>query len=153
SFGFLADRIFDMGVTILTTAIPITFMTGWSLIPTIIVTGAFTIIYTAIGGIQGVVWTDVVQGVIIVIGAALLLLKLILAPEAGAAGAVIGEAYRAGKFNLGTWDLSWSSLFDMKNTSQWLFLLALTINWGRRYIADQHMVQRYLIAKTDRDAQ
>jgi len=153
SFGFLADRIFDMGVTILTTAIPIQFMTGWALIPTIIVTGAFTIVYTAIGGIQGVVWTDVVQGVLIVAGAALLLVRVIFAPEAGGASAVLGEAWRAGKFSLGSFDLSWQSLFDKEHTSQWLFLLAFIINWGRRYIADQHMVQRYLIAKTDRDAQ
>jgi SSS family solute:Na+ symporter len=128
-------------------------MTGWDLRSVILATGGFTILYTAIGGIQGVVWTDVVQGVILIAGAVLLLVRLVFAPEAGPPGAVFDEAYRGGRFNLGSFELSWQSLFDSQNTTQWLFMLAFIINWGRRYIADQHMVQRYLIARTDREAQ
>ena len=69
-----------------------------------------------------------------------------------AATAVIVAAWDAGKFSLGNFEFSWRALADPGVSSQWLLLLAYTTNWARRYIADQHMVQRYLIAKTDRDA-
>lgn len=152
SLGFIADRIFDLGVTLLTTAIPITIMTGWRLESVILWTGAFTILYTMIGGIEAVVWTSVVQGGIFIGGAILIAARLVFAPEAGAPGAVVSAAWEAGRFSLGSFELSWRSLFDTTQTTQWLFILAYITNWGRRYVADQHMVQRYLIARSDREA-
>ncbi len=152
SFGFLADRIFDLGITLLTTAIAINVMTGWDLKAVIIGVGVFTMIYTAIGGIEAVVWTDVVQGIILIGSALLIVLRLVFAPEAGPPGAVIGEAMRAGKLSIGSSELSWGSLFDVEVTTAWIYMVAFTLIWSRIYITDQHMVQRYLIAKTDREA-
>jgi SSS family solute:Na+ symporter len=43
-------------------------------------------------------------------------------------------------------------LFDRENTTIWIFFFAYFIQWSRRYITDQHIVQHYLIAKTDRSA-
>jgi len=152
SFGFLTDRTFDLGITLLTTAIAINVMTGWDLRAVIIGVGVFTMVYTAIGGIEAVVWTDVVQGIILIGGALLIVLRLVFAPEAGPPGAVVAEAIRGGKFSLGSFDLSWQSLYDVEVTTAWIYMVAFTLNWGRRYITDQHMVQRYLIAKSDREA-
>lgn len=152
SAGFLADRLFDLGLTMVTTAIAFNVMTGWPLGEVILWTGVFTIGYTMIGGIEAVVWTSVAQGAIF-IGAALLIAgRLIFAPEVGETGSVVVAAWKAGKFHLGNFDLTWASLTNPLVTSQWLFILAYTVNWGRRYIADQHMVQRYLIARSDREA-
>ncbi|HOE96976.1 MAG TPA: sodium/solute symporter [Candidatus Sumerlaeota bacterium] len=151
SLGFLADRIFDLGVTLITTAIAVQVMTGWEMMPVIIGIGIFTIIYTTVGGIEAVVWTNAVQGAIILGGMLLVPAFLLFSPEAGPPGAVVAEAWRGGRFDLGRFDLSWDSLFD-PDTTQWLFLLAFIIGWGRRYVSDQHMVQRYLIAKSDRAA-
>ncbi|HEY0945768.1 MAG TPA: sodium/solute symporter [Opitutaceae bacterium] len=152
SAGFVADRLFDLGVTLLTTAIAINVMTGWELTTVILWISFFTIAYTMIGGIEAVVWTSVVQGIVFIGAAVLILLRLILAPEAGAPGAVIAEAWRAGRLSLGNFDLSTSAWLDAGTTTQWLFILAYAVNWSRRYIADQHMVQRYLIARSDREA-
>lgn len=149
---FIADRLFDVGVTMLTTAVPICVMTGWGLQEVILWMALFTVVYTMIGGMEAVVWTSVVQGFIFVAAAFIIVARLVFAPEAGAPGAVIGAAWDAGRFTLGNFDFSWGSLFDANLTTQWLLILAYTANWARRYIADQHMVQRYLIAKTDRDA-
>ena len=149
---FVADRLFDVGVTMLTTAVPICVMTGWDLSRVILGMAAFTIAYTMIGGMTTVVWTSVVQGFIFVGAAFVIGARLIFAPECGPPGTVITAAWDAGRFSLGNFDLSWRSLVDTNVSSQWLLLLAYTTNWARRYIADQHMVQRYLIAKTDRDA-
>ncbi|HWA28017.1 MAG TPA: sodium/solute symporter [Lacunisphaera sp.] len=149
---FIADRLFDVGVTMLTTAVPVCVMTGWGLQEVILWMALFTVVYTMIGGMEAVVWTSVVQGIIFVVAAFVIAARLVFAPECGPAGAVIGAAWDAGRFTLGNFDLSWRSFFDAGLTSQWLLILAYTANWARRYIADQHMVQRYLIARTDADA-
>lgn len=149
---FIADRLFDVGVTMLTTAVPVCVMTGWDLQQVILWMAVFTVAYTMIGGMEAVVWTSVAQGFIFVGAAFIIAGRLIFAPECGPTGAVIGAAWDAGRFSLGNFDFSWGSLFDANLTTQWLLLLAYTANWARRYIADQHMVQRYLIAKTDADA-
>ncbi len=149
---FVADRVVDIGATIVTTAIPLKVMTGWDYLPVIVVLTTFTSLYTMIGGMKTVVWTSVVQGAIFILAAIILLARLWFAPEAGPAGQVFTTAWDAGKFSLGDFTWSVDSLFDTEHTTQWLFLLAYSTNWARRYIADQHMVQRYLIARTDRDA-
>ncbi len=152
SFGFLADRIFDLGVTLVTTALAVHVMTGWELSNVILGIGLFTVVYTMAGGMQAVVWTSVVQGAIFVGAAILITARLIFATELGDPGAVIGAAWEGGRFSLGDFTLSAESLTDPAQKTQWLLIVAYMINWGRRYISDQHMVQRYLIAKTDREA-
>lgn len=152
SIGFLADRIFDLGGTIITTALAMSVLTGWPIQTVIWSVGLFTIAYTMAGGIKAVVWTDVAQGVILSGGGLLILLRLLFAPEAGPPGAVVVEAWRMGRLTVGSWEISWRSLFESEERTLWLFLLAYLINWGRRYITDQHMVQRYLIARSDAEA-
>ena len=149
---FIGDRLFDVGVTMLTTAVPICVMTGWDLQTVILWMAVFTVAYTMIGGMEAVVWTSVAQGVVFVAAAFIILARLLFAPECGPFGAVVGAAWDAGKFSLGDFDFSWASLFEADLTTQWLLLVAYTANWARRYIADQHMVQRYLIAKSDAEA-
>ena len=152
SFGFLADRIFDLGVTLVTTALAINVLTGWDLKTVILGVGVFTILYTMLGGMEAVVWTDVVQGVVLMIGGLFVLGRLMFAPEAGAPFAVVAETWRQGKLTLGSWDLSLKTFTDPALTTTWLFCLAYAVQWTRRYATDQHIVQRYLVAKSDEAA-
>lgn len=152
SFGFLADRVFDIGVTLFTTAIAVNVLTGWELRSVIIGVATFTVAYTMLGGIKAVVWTDVVQGTVLILGGAFVLGRLLFAPEAGAPFAVVGEAWRGGRLTLGSWEFSWASLFDPVHTTTWLFTLTAAVQWTRRYVSDQHLVQRYLLARTDAEA-
>jgi SSS family solute:Na+ symporter len=152
SFGFLADRIFDLGVTLVTTALAVNVLTGWDLRTVILMVGVFTILYTMAGGMEAVVWTDVVQGVVLMVGGIFILGRLLFAPEAGAPFAVVGETWRLGRLTLGSWDLSPATFTDPKMTTTWLFCLAYAVQWTRRYATDQHIVQRYLVAKSDEAA-
>lgn len=151
SFGFLADRIFDIGLTLVTTAYAVNVLTGWNIRSIIVGVALFTAAYTMIGGIKAVVWTDVAQGTILILGGSFVLLRLLFAPEAGAPFAVVTEAWRGGRMTLGSTEFTWSSLFQEQPTL-WLFTLTYMIQWARRYITDQHLVQRYLIARTDAEA-
>lgn len=152
SFGFLMSRTFGIGVTLITTSIAVNVMTGWEISHAILGIGLFTVLYTLVGGITAVVFTDVVQGVFLMVGGVVILVRLLLAPELDAPFAVVGAAWDAGKFSFGSTELSVRSLYDIDERTVWMFMFAMTIQWSRRYICDQAMVQRYLIARSDREA-
>lgn len=152
SFGFLADRTFDLAVTLVTTGIALYVFTGWEPVHVILGTGLFTLLYTMIGGITAVAWTNVAQGIILSLGAVLILGRLLFAPEVGDPIGIIRTSWEAGKYSFGSWEFSWRMLFDKETTTIWIFFFAYFIQWSRRYITDQHIVQHYLIAKTDRSA-
>ncbi len=151
SFGFLADRIFDLAVTLVTTGIALYVFTGWKPAPVILGVGLFTLCYTMIGGITAVAWTNVVQGIILSVAALFILGRVLFAPEVGDPAGIIHSSWAAGRYALGSWDISWSSLYAGTPGIVLLFF-AYLVQWSRRYVTDQHVVQHYLIARTDRGA-
>lgn len=152
SMGFLLSRTFGIGVTLVTTSIAVKVMTGWEIEPVIIGIGMFTMVYTLIGGLKAVLWTDVVQGLILMGGGLIILGRLLFAPEASTPFEVVSVAWDAGKFNMGSTEASVDSLYQTQDRTIWMFVIAMTISWSRRYICDQAMVQRYLIARSTKEA-
>jgi SSS family solute:Na+ symporter len=69
SITFIFLRIFADGVRLFTTAIPIKFITGLSYFECILIVGLITVVYSYIGGIKAVIWTDVIQMFVYFIGA------------------------------------------------------------------------------------
>lgn len=69
SSTFIFLRIFADGVRLFTTAIPIKLITGLGYFECILIVGIITVIYSYIGGIKAVIWTDVVQMLIYFVGA------------------------------------------------------------------------------------
>ena len=124
SLGFLADRTFDLGVTLVTTGIALYVFTGWEPMYVILGIGIFTLIYTMIGGITAVAWTNVAQGIILSGGAALILIRVIFAPEIDDPVGIIKSSWEAGRYSFGSWEFSWRMLFDRETTTIWIFFLA-----------------------------
>lgn len=152
SLGFLLSRTFGIGTALISTSIAVNVMTGWPIYGVVLGITGFTVLYTLFGGITAVVYTDVAQGLLLMLGGLAILLRLLFAPEFDTPMAVVGRAWDAGKFSLGSTELSWASLFDSNDRTLWMFMLAMGIQWSRRYICDQAMVQRYLIARSERAA-
>lgn len=69
SITFIVLRIFADGVRLFTTAIPIKFITGLGYFECILIVGLITVVYSYIGGIKAVIYTDVIQMFIYFIGA------------------------------------------------------------------------------------
>jgi solute:Na+ symporter, SSS family len=69
SITFIFLRIFADGVRLFTTAIPIKMITGLSYFESILIIGTITVIYSYVGGIKAVIWTDVIQMIIYFTGA------------------------------------------------------------------------------------
>lgn len=145
ALAFVVSRIVDISGTLFFLAVAVTMLTGWDIATVIMAVGVVTVLYTYLGGIAAVVWTDVVQGVVLIGSALLFFGYLLIAPE-GSAGELFATAWNGGKFSWGSWS------FSLVEDNVWV-LMALGLVWAvQRYATDQHMVQRYLIAQSDRQA-
>ena len=115
-------------------------------IPTLIVVlGVLTIIYTLLGGFAAVIWTDVVQSVVLLLGG-LTCLALLVINMPGGLGQLLSTAAEHNKFSLGSFDL------DLVIQGFWVILLFGIVENLKNFSVDQNYVQRFLSARSDRDA-
>jgi SSS family solute:Na+ symporter len=68
SFLFLVGRAFSLGVTLAAPAVVMSAILGWTMPVTVLAICVPMILYTSIGGVQAVAWTDVKQMFIVVGG-------------------------------------------------------------------------------------
>jgi SSS family solute:Na+ symporter len=145
SIAFSLAHFSKMGFVFYLMALTLNSMTGWSIDWVICLVGLVMIFYTLVGGMEAVIWTDVIQAFITWIGVFICLGYLLFLPEGGPA-AVFRIAAEHGKFSLGSLKLDFSS-------PTLIVLVIYGFFWYlQRYSADQTVVQRYLVAKTDRSA-
>lgn len=147
SAGFIIDRLFDMAVTLVTCGIFIQILIDIPLWLAMSAVLGVTTFYVLIGGIAAVVWNDALQGVVLMLGAVVVVVIISAAPFNAWA-----IAWDGGRFSLGDWSLNQDLLGAQGGTSPWLIILAMSIIWARKFWCDQTMVQRYLIASSDAQA-
>ncbi len=143
--AFIVSRVVDMSATLYFLAVPVSFLTGFDVWWVILIVGAVTLAMTLAGGLAAVVYADVLQGVLLVGGALICLGIALFRPAAGPA-AVLQMAWESGKFGLGNWS------FSLHQENIWFFIVGGAIWAVQRYALDQHIVQKYLVARTDRQA-
>src|ERR1017187_5365221 len=146
ALAFTAGHFSKIGFVFYTLALTVTSMTGWNLYAVMLVTGVVTIYYTVIGGLEAVIWTDVIQGFVKCIGIFVVIGFLFyLVP--GGPSAAFQLAWANSKFSLG------SLHFDLvSGNSVWVMVFYGFFWYLQKYTADQTLVQRYLVAKSDREA-
>jgi len=142
---YLLTQLARMGTIMYLLALALSPMTGWSVVTLILITGVMVIAYTLIGGIEAVIWTDVVQSIVLIGGAVLCVLILFLGmPQEP--GEVFKVASQYDKFGLGSFSMSFSE------STFWVVLIyGIFINL-QNFGIDQNYIQRYVIARTDREA-
>src|SRR5829696_1016268 len=86
---FLLSRGLSCGVIIAAPAVILSIVLGWNLTLTILAIGLPTALYTMVGGVQAVTWTDVKQMAVIVFGIVAVLIALVLGLPSGVS---VGDA-------------------------------------------------------------
>jgi SSS family solute:Na+ symporter len=134
-----------MGTILYLLALPVNAMFGWNIVIIIVVTGLAVMVYSLLGGIQAVVWTDAIQGIIMISGAVLCLVYILFSMPEGPMQ-MFEIANEHDKFSLGSFGLS------LKESTFWVVLVyGIFINLNN-YGIDQNYVQRYMASKSDREA-
>lgn len=144
SFFFLLSRGLGVGVIIAAPAVVLSIVLGWNELATIFVIGLSTTLYTMLGGVQSVTWTDVKQMVIILAGLSLCVFVIITNLPAGVSFSdAMNVAGAAGK--LQTIDFS----FDLNERyTIWSGMIAALFLFLSYFGCDQSQVQRYLTARS-----
>jgi SSS family transporter len=119
---------------------------GWELPASIIAIGLITIFYTYLGGLKAVVWTDVLQFFIYIAGG-LIALKILVGEVPGGWPVIVREAAAAHKFRVFNFTTDLTVPYSF-----WAGVIgALVLDTGSHGV-DQMMVQRYLSARSQRQA-
>lgn len=143
---FLITRTLGSGLRLFLAAKVLEYITGWPLPASILVIGTSTLVYTYLGGLKGVVWADVLQFAVYMLGAAVALFVLGRVVPGGW-GAVFEQAGAAGKFRVFNFDTTLTIPYTF-----WAGVIgAMVLDMGT-HGADQMMVQRYLSARSQKQA-
>ena len=142
AFLFLGSRGMSAGAILAAPAIVFSAIFGWDLVTSVVIIGIPTIIYTMIGGIQAVQWTDVKQMVLIVAALLAIVVVLIVRMPVGMDEA-LSIAGATGRLQV--FDFSFSL---NKTYTFWSGIIGGTFLMLSYFGTDQSQVQRHLTAKS-----
>jgi SSS family solute:Na+ symporter len=145
SLAFLGAHFSKIGFIVYLMAMAVGQMIRLNVYETILLVGLLATVATLIGGLQAVVWTEVIQGFVLVGGGVLCAAVLLFKPT-GNPNDVFHLAHAAGKMSLGPFD------FTLAKRTFWVLALNGIFYSLQKYATDQTVVQRFLAAKSDRAA-
>ena len=137
SVCYILTQMMRTGAILLLLALPLNALFGWNIKTIIIITGAAVTAYSMLGGIQAVVWTDAIQGIVLIVGAVVCAVVITFSMPEGPAQ-VFEIAAASNKFSLGSFGAG------LSESTFWVVLIyGLFINL-QNYGIDQNFVQRYM---------
>lgn len=142
--GFLAGHFFKSGVVFFALAVAFGTVMGVDKITIILVLGLTTLAFTFVGGIEGVVWTEVIQGGLMLLCGLLVIYFLLTLTDPPFAA--LSTAWGGRKFKMFDFQP------DLSKEVFWVFALFGLFSFLTKYATDQTMVQRYLLAPTLKEA-
>lgn len=146
SLCYILTQLMRVGSILYLMALPVSTLFGWNISAIIIVTGIAVILYSMLGGIKAVIWTDAIQGIILIGGALTCALVLVFSMPEGP-GQLFSIATENHKFSLGSFGAS------VSQSTFWVMILyGLFINL-QNYGIDQNYIQRYMTTRTQKEAQ
>lgn len=142
---YLLTQLARMGSIMFLVALALNRLLGWDVRFIIIGMGVLVFIYTVLGGIEAVIWTDVVQSIVLV-GGALVSAVILMVKTPGGVGQLFAIAAEQGKFSLGGFGVS------LAEPTFWVVLVyGVAINL-QNFGIDQNYIQRYHAARSMREA-
>jgi Na+/proline symporter len=148
SFLFLMSRGLSCGAVVSAPAVVLSLVLGWDLTATALAIATPAVVYTMVGGVQAVTWTDVKIMFLVVGGLFAIIFVAILGLPDGV-GVSDGLHVAAAVGRLQTFDFS----FDLtRQYTVWSGTLAALFLFMSYFGTDQSQVQRYLTARSVNDA-
>lgn len=142
---YLLTQIARMGSILFLLALPMNLLMGWNIQLVIIFTSIAIIVYSMLGGIKAVIWTEAIQGFILIGGALICLIVLLFSMPEGPTQ-TFEMAISDHKFDLGSFSA------DLSTSTFWVCLIYGIFTNLQNYGIDQNYVQRYHTAKNEKEA-
>jgi transporter, SSS family len=138
-------QIGRMGIVVYLPAVALSAVSPLDTVSCILIMGLLSTLYTVLGGIEAVIWIEVLQAVLLM-GGAIVCIILAVTGIDGGAGKFWTTAFEDNKFSVGRldWDFTSSSLMALLIGNIFIRLGNLT--------SDQAIVQRYMTTKSVEDA-
>jgi SSS family solute:Na+ symporter len=151
ALSFLLYMVGRVAVILYLVSLLLSTFVSCNIVALIVIIGLVTVLYTLLGGMEAVIWTDVVQSAIMIAGvlfcAAFLSYEVFSGPEP-----LINAAIEQGKFSFGSWKLSLSSQSALSDRTIWVMIIFGVTENLRNLFADQNFVQKYCSVPDDRQA-
>jgi len=148
---YMLAQLLRLSLVLFLMAVLVSALTGIDEVTAIVGVGLFVALYTVLGGIDAVIWTDVAQTLVLACGS-VLCLGVIVAALPGGLGQIFEVASAHHKFALGEWvdgavvPMSWG--LDLGEKTIPLMILMSVTYFLTEYVASQHFVQRYCAARS-----
>ena len=146
SLCYLLTQLMRIGTILYLLALTLNAVVGWDIATIIIITGTVVALYSMMGGILAVLWTDAIQGILLIAGAVICVVYMLYSMPEGPAQ-VFEIALENEKFSLGSFGS------DLSQSTFWVVLVYGVFINLQNYGIDQNYVQRYMVSKSDKDAQ
>ncbi len=141
---FIVNQLARVGIVMYLPAIALSAVTGMNVYLCILLMGVFSTIYTVLGGIEAVVWTDVVQVIVLLFGAVICLAMIIF--DTGGIAAFMNIGFEYNKFRIFDWR------WDPTAMVVWVIVTGSIFKTLGVYTSDQSVVQRYLTTSNEKNA-
>ena len=145
SGAFVVFQLGRVGIVMLLPSLALSTTTGINVYYAIVIMGVLCTIYTYLGGIEAVIWTDVIQ-VFVLFGGALLAFGIIIMDLDNGWGDFLSIGASDSKFRMFNW--SW----DYTMQAAWVVVIGRTLENIIPYTSDQTIVQRYLTTSSEKTA-
>lgn len=142
---YLLTQIARTGSILYLLALPMNVLLGWNIQTIIIVTSVAIVLYSMLGGMKAVIWTEAIQGIIL-IGGALVCMFILLFDMPEGPAQTFSITMEDGKFSLGSFGSS------LSESTFWVCLIYGVFTNLQNYGIDQSYVQRYHTAKNEKEA-
>jgi SSS family solute:Na+ symporter len=146
SLSFIAYQLGRMGIVLLLPALALSTVTGFDVYACIVVMGLLSTLYTFLGGIEAVVWTDVMQSFVL-LGGGLICLGVVFVNVDGGLVGVWDVAVSHDKFHIFNFD---GGVNPFNSTVFWVVIVGGFFTQLVPYLSDQALVQRFLTTPTER---
>lgn len=155
AIAFLLAQLARISMILYLISLVIQTMTGLDAHLCVVIAGVFVAVYTIIGGIEAVIWTDVIQTLVLIMGG-IFCLGTIVSLIPGGLPVIIETAWHADKLSVGNltsqgyepanWGLS------LSHKTATMMLLVGVISWLTEYSSNQNTVQRFCASKSEAEA-
>jgi SSS family transporter len=146
SLSFILFQLGRIGIVLLLPSLAISIVTGIPVETSILIMGVLCIFYTTFGGIEAVIWTDVMQ-VIVLLGGSILAVIWIMLHTETSFGDMITYASDRNKFNIANLE------FNFTASTFWVVFIGGLASAMVTQGTDQTIVQRYLTSSSVKDSQ